>query len=223
MRIVLLGPPGSGKGTQAQQMERRFGIPQISTGDIFRKAVAAKSELGERVAKYLDAGALVPDDLTISLVRERLAQKDVERGFVLDGFPRTVPQAAGVEGILREHGWELDAVINITMPMDALVTRLTMRRVCPSCATIYHMEHQPPGADDRCTVCGSRVVTRRDDNAETVKKRMAVYSAQTEALVDYYRKTSKLVDVNGGGGVDEVFEEILAALDGKSKGPEGRA
>ena len=223
MRIVLLGPPGSGKGTQAKLMEQRFGIPQISTGDIFRKVVAERTDLGNRVGKYLEAGALVPDDLTVDLVRERLAQKDVETGFVLDGFPRTVPQAVGVEGILREHGWELDAVINIDIRTEVLVPRLALRRTCPSCGMVYHMEHVPPGQDGRCTACGSTVVTRSDDNAETVKKRIAVYFAQTSALVDYYRKKSKLVDVDGGGEVEEVFRGIQAALEQRGKAPERRA
>jgi adenylate kinase len=223
MRLVLLGPPGSGKGTQAKLLEQRFGIPQISTGDIFRKAVAAKSDLGNRVAKYLDAGALVPDDLTVHLVRERLAQKDVETGFVLDGFPRTVPQAEGVEGILREHGWELDAVINIQLRTEVLIPRLAMRRTCPSCGMVYHMEHVPPGQDGRCTACGSAVVTRADDDAETVKKRIAVYLAQTSALVDYYRKKSKLIDVDGGGEVEEVFSGVRAALEQRGTAPERRA
>ncbi|MBN1504873.1 MAG: adenylate kinase [Candidatus Eisenbacteria bacterium] len=222
MRIVLLGPPGSGKGTQAQRMEKRYGVPQISTGDIFRKAVAAKSELGAKVATYLDAGALVPDDLTMSLVRERLAQEDAERGFILDGFPRTVPQAVGVEEILREHGWELDAVINISIPTDVLVSRLTMRRVCPSCKTIYHMVDHPPGPNGLCTVCGTPVDVRPDDNVETIKKRMAVYSAQTAAVVDYYRKKSALIDVDGGAERDKVFDSIQKALEEKRRSRERR-
>jgi len=217
MRIVLLGPPGSGKGTQAKLMEQRFGIPQISTGDIFRKAIAGKTALGAQVEKYLSAGTLVPDDLTIGLVRERLMQKDVERGFVLDGFPRTVPQATGMEEILRERGWELDAVININIPTEVLVPRLALRRTCPSCGMMYHMKHRPPDRDGRCTVCGSSVVTRPDDNVETVRKRLAVYFAQTSALVDYFRKKSKLIDINGGSGVDEVFASVHAALKQRCK------
>jgi adenylate kinase len=217
MRIVLLGPPGSGKGTQAKLLEKRFGTPQVSTGEIFRKAVAAKTELGGRVSKFLDAGALVPDDLTIELVRERLAGKDVEAGFVLDGFPRTVPQAVGVEEILREHGWELDAVVDIKIDIDVLVPRLALRRTCPSCGTVYHMEHVPPGRDGRCTSCGAELVSRADDNAETVKKRIAVYFAQTAELVDYYKKRSKLVEVDGRGDVNQVFGEILAALEARGK------
>jgi len=223
MRIVLLGPPGSGKGTQAKLMEKRFGIPQISTGDIFRKAVAAKTDLGNRVGKYLDAGGLVPDDLTVGLVRERLTQKDVEAGFVLDGFPRTVPQAVGIEEILRERGWELDAVININIPTEVLVPRLASRRTCPVCGMIFHMEHRPPDEAGRCTACGSPVVTRLDDNADTVKKRIAVYFAQTAALVEFYRKKSTLVDVDGGGGVDQVFMGIQTALEQRRRGPERSA
>ena len=223
MRIVLLGPPGSGKGTQAKLLERHFGIPQISTGDIFRKAVAAKTELGDRVAKYLEAGALVPDDLTVGLVRERLKQSDVGRGFVLDGFPRTVPQAVGIEEILREQGWELDAVVNINTPTEVLVPRLALRRTCPTCGMVFHLEHRPPDGDGRCTACGSAVVTRPDDNVETVKKRIAVYNAQTSALVDYYRKKSKLIDVDGMGDADDVFDGIQAALEQRRKGSERRA
>jgi len=223
MRIVLLGPPGSGKGTQAKLIQQQFGIPQISTGDIFRKAVAEKTDLGNRVGKYLEAGTLVPDDLTVALVRERLAQKDVEAGFVLDGFPRTVPQAVGVEDILRERGWELDAVINIKVRTEVLVSRLAQRRTCPSCGAVFHLEHVPPGQDGRCTDCGNMVVTRADDNPETVKKRIAVYLAQTSALVDYYRKQSMLVDVEGERDVNGVFRALLAALEQRQKDLDRRA
>ncbi len=194
-------------------IEKHFGIPQVSTGDIFRKAVAAKTELGTRVGKYLDAGVLVPDDVTVALVRDRLTQKDVETGFVLDGFPRTIPQAVGVEEILRGRGWDLDAVVNINIPADVLVPRLTLRRTCPSCGMIFHLENRPPDAGGHCTVCGSEVVIRPDDNVETVKKRIAVYLAQTSALVDYYRKKSKLIDVDGVGDADKVFERILVSLE----------
>jgi adenylate kinase len=221
MRIVLLGPPGSGKGTQAKLVEQRLGMPQISTGDIFRKAIAGKTELGVEVEKYLSAGALVPDDLTTGLVRERLMQKDAEKGFVLDGFPRTLGQAAGIEGILREHGWELDAVVHINVSAETLVPRLASRRTCPSCGMMFHLEHRPPDEEGRCTVCGTPVVTREDDGEETIRKRLAVYFAQTAALTDYYRKKSKLIDVDGEGEVEEVFARMLAALKQRGKVPGG--
>ncbi len=212
MRVVLLGAPGSGKGTQAKLIQDRFRVPQISTGDIFRKAVADKTELGVQIEKYLSTGTLVPDDLTIGLVRERLGQEDVTSGFVLDGFPRTIPQAEGVEGILAEHGWTLDAVVNIAVPTEVLVRRLALRRTCASCGMMYHLEHRPPEKEDECSLCGGPLEVRTDDREDTVRKRLDVYLAQTAPLVDYYRRKSRLVEIDGSGGVDEVFASVYSAL-----------
>jgi adenylate kinase len=217
MRVVLLGPPGSGKGTQAKLLEQRFGVVQISTGEMFRKAVAEKTGLGIRVEKYLSSGELVPDDLTISLMSERLKEEDVVRGFVLDGFPRTIPQAEGVEKILADHGWKLDAVINISVPTEVLVRRLALRRTCPACGMMYHLEHRPPRVEGECTSCGGVLETREDDNEETVRNRLQVYFAQTASLVDYYKDRSQLVEIDGSGGVDEIFASLHAELERRYK------
>jgi len=217
MRVVLLGPPGSGKGTQAKLLEQRFGVVQISTGEMFRKAVAEKTGLGIRVEKYLSSGELVPDDLTISLMSERLKEGDVVRGFVLDGFPRTIPQAEGVEKILADHGWKLDAVINISVPTEVLVRRLALRRTCPECGMMYHLEHRPPRVEGECTSCGGVLETREDDNEETVRNRLQVYFAQTASLVDYYKDRSQLVEIDGSGGVDEIFASLHAELERRCK------
>jgi adenylate kinase len=218
MRIVLLGPPGSGKGTQAGLLHDHYGIPQISTGDIFRRAISEKTPLGVEAEKYVSRGALVPDDLTIGLVRERLQQKDVAKGFILDGFPRTIPQAKGVEEIFAELGWELDAVVYIDAPQDVLLKRLILRRTCPFCGTVYHLEDRRPANAGICDECGTSLETREDDNEETFKKRLTVYFSQTLSLVDYYKLRSRLVNIDGSGRVEEVFENINAALCDRRKG-----
>jgi len=218
MRIVLLGPPGSGKGTQARLLQTHYGIPQISTGDIFRGAIADKTSLGVEAEKYVSRGALVPDELTIGLVRERLRQKDAGNGFVLDGFPRTIAQADGIEEILRELGWELDAVVYIDAPQDVLLRRLVQRQTCPRCGMMYNRENRPPLDEGTCDECGTSLETREDDNEETAKKRLTVYFSQTSPLVDYYRAKSRLVKIDGSGRVMEVFENIDAALGARSKG-----
>jgi adenylate kinase len=218
MRVVLLGPPGSGKGTQARLLHNHYGIPQISTGDIFRRAILEKTPLGVEAEKYVSRGALVPDDLTIGLVKERLQQKDAAEGFILDGFPRTIPQAKGVEEIFAELGWELDAVVYIEVPRDVLLKRLILRQTCSSCGTVYHPEHRRPAHEGICDECGKSLETREDDNEETFEKRLTVYFSQTLPLVDYYRLRSRLVDIDGSGRAEEVFENINAALCDKRKG-----
>jgi len=218
MRIVLLGPPGSGKGTQAGLLQNHYGIPQISTGGIFRRAISDKTPLGVEAEKYVSRGALVPDDLTIGLVRERLQQKDAAKGFILDGFPRTIPQVKGVEEISAELGWELDAVVYIDVPQGVLLERLVLRQTCPSCGTIYHLEHRRPSHDGTCDECGTSLETREDDNEETFEKRLSVYFSQTLPLVDYYKLGSRLVNIDGSGRVEEVFENINAALCDRRKG-----
>jgi adenylate kinase len=216
--MVLLGPPGSGKGTQARLLEDRLGIPQISTGDIFRRAIALNTPLGIEAEKYVSRGSLVPDDLTIGLVRERLREKDAARGFILDGFPRTIPQARGVEEMAKELGWELDAVVYINVPERILLGRLVERQTCPSCGMMYHLANRPPLDEGTCDECGSSLEIREDDNEETFKKRLAVYFSQTSPLVDYYKHKSRLVDIDGSGGVEEVFKNMSAALGDRRKG-----
>ncbi|KPJ60946.1 MAG: adenylate kinase [Latescibacteria bacterium DG_63] len=217
MRVVLLGAPGSGKGTQAKLLQEHFGIPQISTGDIFRKAIADGTALGAQVEKYVSNGVLVPDELTIRLMRERLSQGDVEKGFVLDGFPRTIPQVEGVETILKELGWKLDAVINIDVPEEILVRRLALRRTCPSCGMMYHLENRPPAEEGKCDECGAQLETRADDSEETVRKRLNVYLSQTAPLVDYFERGSQLVTIDGSGRVEAIFDNIRTALSKRSR------
>ncbi|MFH0778791.1 MAG: adenylate kinase [Candidatus Eisenbacteria bacterium] len=219
MRLVFLGPPGSGKGTQARLFQERLGVPQISTGDIFRKAIAARTPLGTEVEKYISSGALVPDAITVQLVTERLSQKDAANGFILDGFPRTIPQAVGTEEMLSRFNWSIDAVVNIEVPIELLVRRLNLRRTCPACGKMYHLEGCPPGAEGICDECGGALQTRADDSEETVRRRLDVYFAQTAPLVDFYREKSRLVCVDGTGSVRNVFQDISDALSKKRGGP----
>ena len=218
MRIVLLGPPGSGKGTQARLLKNTYGVPQISTGDIFRRAIAEKTPLGIEAEKYVSRGALVPDDLTIGLVRERLSQKDATAGFILDGFPRTIPQAEGIEKIAKESGWKLDAVVYIDVPKDLLFKRLVHRQTCEFCGMMYHREYRPSTGKELCGECGAPLRMREDDNEETFRKRLEVYFSQTSALVDYYKLKSLLVTIDGAAGIEEVFENIKTSLSDGRKG-----
>jgi adenylate kinase len=217
MRIVLLGAPGSGKGTQARLLQEHFGVPQVSTGDIFRKAIADRSPLGLEVEQFVSGGTLVPDLLTIRLMKERLSQEDVKKGFVLDGFPRTVPQAEGIEEILKGLGWNLDAVINIDVPEDVLVRRLALRRTCSSCGMMYHLENRPPALEGKCDECGAALGTRADDSEETIRKRLGVYLSQTAPLVDYYGRASQLVNIDGSGQVESIFDNIRTALSAREQ------
>jgi len=210
MRAVLMGPPSAGKGTQAVRLAAEFGVPHISTGDMFRAAIAAGAELGRRAQGFIEAGKLVPDDVTLGIVCERLAEADAMSGFILDGFPRTVPQAEGLEDILRAQGVRLDAVVLIEVPEDVLVRRVTGRRVCEKCGRVYHMEWNPPPGS--ACECGGLVTQRKDDLPETVKERLATYRTQTEPLRDYYDSEGSLVVVNGTGDPDEVFRRITRAL-----------
>lgn len=179
MRMVLLGPPGSGKGTQARLLENHYGIPQISTGEIFRRAIAKNTPLGIEADKYVSKGELVPDDLTIELVKERLQEKDAAKGFILDGFPRTIPQAEGIGRMALELGWQLDAVVYINAPERILLGRLVERQTCSVCGMMYHRVGKPPIREGICDKCGGLLGTREDDNEETFKKRLAVYLSQT--------------------------------------------
>ncbi|NLU43201.1 MAG: adenylate kinase [Firmicutes bacterium] len=212
MRLILLGPPGAGKGTQAESLSATLGIPHISTGDMFREAVAAGTPLGREAKSYMDAGKLVPDEVTIGIVRERLDRPDARSGFVLDGFPRTVPQAEALDEILKDLSEKIDAVVCIDVPEDKLVRRLSRRRVCRGCGAIYHLETKPPGPDGRCTVCGGELYQRDDDTEETVRRRLEVYRLQTEPLIRYYEKRGLLRTVSGDKDIDSVNRDTLAAL-----------
>ncbi len=212
MNIIMLGPPGAGKGTQAKMLVEEFGIPQISTGDMLRAAVAEGTELGKKAKEYMDRGQLVPDEVVIGIVRERLSKPDCHKGFILDGFPRTVPQAEALDKILQEMGKRIDCVINIVVPDEEILKRLTGRRTCRKCGAMYHVEFNPPKKEGVCDKCGGELYQRDDDKEETIRKRLEVYKAQTEPLVDYYKKKGVLVDIDGTKSIQEIYQDILKVL-----------
>jgi len=212
MNLILLGPPGAGKGTQAELLLKRFNIPHISTGDIFRAAIKEGTPLGTEAKRYIDSGQLVPDQVVIGIVKERLLKEDCKNGFLLDGFPRTVPQADSLDNFLKSNGKKVDAVINIEVNSAALLKRLTGRRVCRNCAAVYHMETKKPKVSGICDHCGGEVYQRADDTPETVSKRLEVYSSQTEPLIAYYRNKDVLHSFNGQEEIRTVFIKICEDL-----------
>lgn len=212
MRLVLLGPPGAGKGTQAKSIVEWLNVPHISTGDIFRTNIKNETELGKRVKAYLNAGQLVPDELTIDLIWDRLDQADCKNGFLLDGFPRTTPQATALTDGLAKRGIALDRALLIDVPEETLLDRLSGRRVCESCGAPYHIHSKPTKVEDVCDLCGGKVVQRPDDSLETVKDRIEVYKAQTYPLIGYYEAAGKLMRVDGTHSVSDVFTEIQEVL-----------
>lgn len=211
MRIVMLGPPGAGKGTQAERLAEKLNVPHISTGDIFRGALAEETELGLKAKEYMDKGDLVPDEIVIGIVEERLEEPDCAQGFILDGFPRTIPQAEGLDAILSPQG--LDRVINLEVEDRLLVERLTKRRVCSECGSTYHLLFDPPEVEEVCDECGGQIIQRDDDQEETVKNRLKVYRQQTAPLIDYYSQIDLLLNIDGEQGIEEVFVAILDELD----------
>lgn len=214
MYILLMGPPGAGKGTQAAELVKKFNIPHISTGDMFRAAVKEQTELGKRAKAFMDAGQLVPDEVTIGIVKERLAKFDCKAGFILDGFPRTIEQANALSSTLCELGITLDRVINITVPADELVKRITGRRICRACGATYHVDFNPTEIEDKCDSCGGETYQRDDDREETVKKRLDVYTAQTEPLIGYYQDKGLYTEIDGRQPIDKVFNDIIGSLRG---------
>ncbi|WP_321369814.1 adenylate kinase [uncultured Desulfuromusa sp.] len=214
MKIILLGPPGAGKGTQAAMLVERYGIPQISTGDMLRLAVTAKSPMGVKAKEYMDAGNLVPDEVVVGIVRERLQEDDCAAGFILDGFPRTILQADALNEVLSDLHKQLDAVISLQVEIESLVVRLTGRRSCLNCGKGFHLQYDPPAADGSCTVCGGELMQRDDDCEETIRNRMEVYQQQTAPLEDYYRKQDLLTVVDGMAEIPVVQETIVTALQG---------
>ena len=208
MKLILLGAPGAGKGTQAQKLVEKYSIPQVSTGDLLRAAVADGTELGKQANEYMTAGKLVPDDVVIGLIEERLKKDDTANGFILDGFPRTVPQADKLGEITG-----MDAVVNIDVDTSILVDRLTGRRTCKECNNMFHMVFNPPKAEGVCDTCGGELYQRADDNEETVKSRLETYNENTAPLIDYYREKGWLKDVNGQGAIDDIFQNILGVLE----------
>ncbi|MDY0040823.1 MAG: adenylate kinase [Desulforhabdus sp.] len=212
MNIILLGPPGAGKGTQAKRLIDKYAIPQISTGDMLRAALKEGTPLGLEAKKFMDKGALVPDNVVIGLVKERIQQKDCAKGYMLDGFPRNVSQAEELDKMLGDLGQKIDDVICIEVPNEELVGRLTGRRTCRSCGAGYHVMFDPPKKEGVCDKCQGELYQRDDDNEATVKSRLQVYANQTEPLIDYYQKQGKLRPINGVGDMGEIFARITTVL-----------
>ena len=217
MRLVLLGAPGAGKGTQAKKMVDKYGIPQISTGDILRKAVADGTPLGKEAKAYMDRGELVPDSVVIGLVKERLAQDDCKKGYILDGFPRNTAQAEELDRVLSEMNSSLDVALSIDVSMDDLMKRLTGRRTCRNCQQMYNIYFSPPKQDGVCDKCGGELYQRDDDKEETIRNRLEVYQKSTAPLIDYYKNKGILRSVQGTGSIDDIFNRICEILDGIGK------
>lgn len=209
MKIILLGAPGAGKGTQAQMICEKYEIPQISTGDIIREALSNGSEIGQKAKSFIEKGALVPDEVVIEMVRQRLSQADCKKGFVLDGFPRTIPQADALD----EMGVSIDNVVEITVAEDEIVKRISGRRTCKKCGASYHTEFKPSSKGDICEKCGTPLVVRKDDNPESVKTRLEEYRTKTQPLKDYYEKKGKLTVIQGVGNIEDIFGAIVKALE----------
>lgn len=212
MNLILMGLPGAGKGTQAEKIKETFGIPHISTGDMFRAAIKEQTELGMQAKSYMDAGDLVPDEVTIGIVRERLGKDDCQKGFLLDGFPRTIEQAEALENILADTGRTLDYVLYINVDEKKLLERLSGRRICSNCGATYHIVFNPPKKEGICDKCGGELFQRDDDHKETVKNRLDVNKKQLEPLLDFYRERGILHTINGDREIDEVFADISRLL-----------
>jgi len=212
MRLILLGAPGAGKGTQALILAEKYNIPHISTGDIFRSNIKNGTELGKKAKEYIDKGALVPDEVTIGIVKDRLQQPDCSNGFILDGFPRTIPQADYLEEALASMGVSIDYAVDIHVPDEEIIKRMSGRRTCPACGKSYHVIYNPPKVDGICDACGAAVIQREDDKEETVINRLKTYHAETEPLIAYYKDKEKLLVVNGQEKVEDTTKEVLKAL-----------
>ena len=212
MNILFMGPPGAGKGTQAQQIVNKYNIPHISTGDMFRKAIADQTELGIIAKQIVEQGGLVPDDVTIGIVKERLSEADCKKGFLLDGFPRNVEQAKSLDDIMFSINGVIDYVINIDVDMEQLLARLIGRRMCKSCGVSYHVDFNPPKQANICDKCGGELYQRDDDSKDKVATRLAIYMEQTKPLLDYYGVAGNLITIDGSDDIDVVFSKIQAAL-----------
>lgn len=209
MKIIMLGAPGAGKGTQAKKISSKYSIPHISTGDIFRANIKNGTELGEKAKAYMDQGLLVPDELVVDLVVDRVAQEDCTNGFVLDGFPRTIPQAEALDRALMAMNQKIDYAINIEVPDEAIVRRMSGRRACINCGATYHVVNVPPKKENICDICGGELILRDDDQSETVLKRLGVYHNQTQPLIQYYTDVNVLQEVDGTISTEEVFQAIV--------------
>ena len=213
MRIVLLGAPGSGKGTQAKMLVETYKVPQISTGDLLRAAAEAGTPLGQEAKALIDAGQLVSDELVLGMIKERLAEDDAKNGFILDGFPRNLPQAEALDKLLTELAWPLEAAIAILTDYEDLVRRITSRRSCKDCGQVFNILTSPPKTENVCDKCGGELIHRADDNEETIRKRLDVYEEQTAPLMAYYKDQSKLYEIEGDGDIDSIFSNICSAID----------
>jgi len=208
MKLVVFGPPSAGKGTQAQKLSKKYGIPQVATGDLLREQVAKKTPIGLKVKSYLDSGRLGPDDLIVQMIADRVSKPDCANGYLLDGFPRTMGQANELEKMT-----DIDLVLNIVVDFEVLVERAVGRRICPKCAAVYHVKFNQPKKEGICDKCGSALIQRDDDKETTVRNRLKVYQEQTAPLVEHYRKKGKLVDIDGSGGIDSVQAKMVDAID----------
>ena len=212
MNLILMGAPGAGKGTQAVKLVKRYSIPQISTGDMFRAAVKEGTELGIAAKACMEAGKLVPDEVTIGIVRERLTKDDCKGGFILDGFPRTVEQADALKKILDEQGRKIDCVLNINVPSEYLIERAVGRRICKNCGATYHVKFNPSKAEGKCDSCGGELYQRADDNETTMKNRLSAYEASTRPLIDYYKNAGTYKEIDGRQAIDKVTEDLINVL-----------
>lgn len=212
MKIIMLGAPGAGKGTQAKKIAAKYGIPHISTGDIFRANIKNGTELGQKAKTFMDQGLLVPDELVVDLVVDRVNQDDCTKGYVLDGFPRTIPQAEALDKALADLGQKMDYAINVEVPDENIINRMSGRRACVDCGATYHLEYAPTKVEGVCDNCGGSLILRDDDKPETVKKRLGVYHDQTQPLIDYYTNAGILKEVDGTIDIDDVFAEIVKIL-----------
>ena len=213
MNIILMGLPGAGKGTQASEIVKKFPIPHISTGDMFRKAIKDETDLGKEAKSYMDRGELVPDEVTVGIVKERISEDDAKKGFLLDGFPRTIDQAESLSQIMSELDREIDAVINIEVPEEELMNRLTGRRICEKCGTTYHLVFNPPKVDGICDIDGGKLYQREDDNPETVSNRLNVNVKQSKPILEYYNEKGVLKNIDGAKDIDDVTKDVIDILD----------
>ncbi len=212
MRLIILGGPGAGKGTHAELLAAKYGIPHISTGDIFREHIKENSELGKKISEYVKNGLLVPDELTVNVVKTRLDKKDCTKGFILDGFPRNIEQADYLEELLRETGIGIDYVLNLRADDDVIVKRMSERRACPKCCSNYNLSSNPPKVEGICDNCGSAIIRRQDDIPETILERLKVYHKQSEPLIDYYTKRDRLINIDSNRSVDYTTEQLDRVL-----------
>lgn len=214
MNLMVFGAPGAGKGTQAKFLIEKYDIPQISTGDILRAAIADKTDMGMEAKKFMDAGQLVPDSTIIGIIKDRLAEDDCKKGFILDGFPRTLPQAEALNDLMKDMNISLDKVISLNVPDELIVGRITGRRVCPDCGASFHVDFNPSKEEGKCDYCGGELIIRKDDNAETVKSRLGAYHEQTAPLIAFYTDMGVMVELDGTKDVSEVTADMFASIEG---------